>query len=268
MNPDGRTGHWWDPVLVDSGETAVLSLGPLFVRIHHGSDEWLVTWEHEGGDTEPVRASMLLSHDHFQAGDYARYVTRGARGAGSAVTIRPLLADRPVVIRPRQPVFVLPGEDTTLYLSSPIWVRIEVGDPPRRLREIPVLRLSDTWFGTSTREGELCYSARTHGRKSLEEVIWRPHRAVTPVHIQNHARDALPIEKLSLPVPLLSIYGDRYGRLWTEGVGLTHTSESDMATLVITPGAPADAGSAKLLTTPREAAERGRLVRAFSGLFG
>jgi hypothetical protein len=265
VNPDKQTDHWWDPVPVESGDTAILTLGPLIVKVHRGSDEWLVAWEREDDNAEPVRASMLRSRDEFQADSYNRYVTCSASGI---VSVKPLLADRPVVIRPRQPVFVLPGEDTTLYISSPVWIRIEAGDPPQSLQQISVLRLSDTWFGASTREGELCYAARTHARKALEEVIWRPHRVVTPVRIHNRAHDALPIEKLSLPVPLLSTYGDRDGSLWTESVSLTRAAEADMAVLRITPGAPSDARDAKLLTGPREIVEKGGLVRAFSGLFG
>lgn len=266
VNKDTRASHWWESLPVDTGETAVLSLGPMTARIHRGSDEWLIAWEREDDDVEPVRGSLLLSTDEFHADSYTRYVTCGACGV---VSVTPLLADRPVVIRPRQPVFVLPGEDTTLYLSSPIWIRIMAGDPPQSLQELSVLRLSDTWFGASTREGELCYSARTHGRKNLDEVIWRPHRAVTPVRIHNRAYDALPIEKLSLPVPLLSTYGDRDGRLWTESVSLTRTTDSELASLSIDAGAPGDALDAKLLSGPREYVEKsGLVVRAFSGLFG
>jgi hypothetical protein len=265
VKPQTQANHWWDPVPVDTGATAILTLGPLIVQLHRGNDEWLVGWEREGAGAEPVRASMLRTQNNFQADNYHRYVSCSACGV---VSVMPMLADRPVVVRPRQPVFILPGEDTTLYISSPVWVRIEVGDPPQALQEISVLRLSDSWFGPSTREGELCYAAPTQARKILAEVLKRPHRAVTPVRIHNRAANHLPIEKLSLPVPLLSTYGDDFGNLWTESVSLTRTPASDMAALVIAPGAPRDAPGAKLLTGPRELAERGGLVRAFSGLFG
>ncbi len=265
MNPDTQAKHWWNPVPVDTGETAILSLGPLIVQLHRGNEEWLVAWEREDGAAEPMRASMLRSRNEFQADEYHRYVTCNACGDAAA---RPMLADRPVVVRPHQPVFILPGEDATLYISSPVWIRLEVGDPPQVLLEIPVLRLSDSWFGPTTREGELCYATRTHARNSLAEVLRRPHRAVTPVRIHNRAASQLPIEKLSLPVPLLSIYGDEDGTLWTESVSLTRNPDTEMAALAITPGAPHDTTSAKLLTGPREFVERGSLVRAFHGLFG
>lgn len=265
MNRETGAKHWWTPLPVEFGDTATLSLGPLTARVHRGNDQWLIAWERESGDVEPVRSSLLLSTGEFHADNYSRHVSRST---GNLLAFKPLLADRPVVIQPRQPIFVMPDEELTLYLSSPVWAGIEAGEPPQPLRELPVLRLSDTWFGASTREGEICYSARTHARMTIEEVVWRPHRAVTPVRIHNRAHTPLPIEKLCLPVPLLSVYGDIDGRLWTESVSLARAVDSEMAALTIDGGAPRYARQAERLSGPRVIAERGGLVRAFSGLFG
>jgi hypothetical protein len=131
-----------------------------------------------------------------------------------------------------------------------------------------VQRLSDTWFGPSTREGELCYAARTHARNHLEQVPRRPHRAVTPVKVRNEAATLLPIEKLSLPVPMLSVYGDPQGGLWSEEVHLTRAADSDMASLRVVPGRPTFVTTADRLSGPRTEPGRGGLVRAFTDLFG
>ena len=251
---------------MSSGQTASLHIGPCSLHLHRASDEWLLSWERKDNGEELARAEHSLSNEGLKSVKYNRYVFHSPQGQ---VTMKPVLADRPVVIRPRQPVFVLPGEDTTLYLSSPVWIRIAAGSPPQTLDEIPVLHLSDTWFGPSTREGELCYAARTHARNHLEEVPLRPHRAVTPVRIRNRSGKHLPIEKLSLPVPLLSVFGRDDGSLWTEGVSLTRTSDDDMAELKLNPGPPRDAPRAVLLSGPRQQPDRsGLVVRAFSGLFG
>ena len=67
-------------------------------------------------------------------------------------------------------------------------------------------------------------------------------------------------------MPLLSLFCDPQGRLWTEGVTLTRTEESDMAALEVRQGAPPEAGDADLLTPPRTSAETNLLIRAFSSL--
>lgn len=262
---DAATAPWWAPLQIPSGRTAVLHLGPLTLRLYRSGDEWLLGAVRAEEVDEGSRAEVELAAGRPDIAAYERYVYRSAEGRAA---FRPLLADRPVVIRPRQPVFVLPGEETTFYISTPVWVGVAVGETPVVLRELPVLRLSDTWFGPSTREGELCYAARTHARSGLDEVPLRAHRAVTPVRIQNRADTQLPVEKLSLPVPLLSVYGRQDGSLWTESVRLMRATDSDMAALKVEPGPPSYAAGAVLLGGPRGQPEKTGLVRAFSGLFG
>ena len=91
---------------------------------------------------------------------------------------------------------------------------------------------------------------------------------MTPVRIRNEALSPLDLERLKLPVPRLSLFCDPQNRLWTEGVTLTRTEESDMASLDVREGAPAEADGAELLTPPRDATETSSLVRAFSSLLG
>ena len=136
------------------------------------------------------------------------------------------------------------------------------------LRELPSHRPSDTWFGKNTREGELCYATETRALLNLDHLPVLNRSAVTPVRICNHAPSPLLLERLKLPVPLLALYGDRRGRLWTQGVTLTRSEESDMATVDVLAGAPAEAGRTVLMTPARETPEAGLWTRAFSGLLG
>jgi hypothetical protein len=156
----------------------VLRPGPLTLKLfREAADAWHLWMSREewdetqaaearGGDTGcPDARRRVIERFVFNQQPEAR------------CACRPMLADRPVVVRARQSVFIPPGEEAMLYLSTPVWVSIDLGEPARALREIPVLRLSDTWFGPSTREGELCYAARTHARNHLDQVPRRPHRA-------------------------------------------------------------------------------------------
>ncbi|OOG28097.1 hypothetical protein B1C78_01910 [Thioalkalivibrio denitrificans] len=260
------TDHWWSSRDVETGKGICWSLGPLTLSLFRNEDAWHMWMSRQEVDDSRPTVARVEPLDAMPADtDAERFVYGKAPGR---VRLRPLLADRPVVVRARQPVFVPPGERTTLYLSTPVWLSIDLGDPARALKEVPVLRLSDTWFGPSTREGELCYAARTHARSHLDEVPRRPHRAVTPVQVRNEANTLLPIEKISVPVPLLSVYGDPETGLWTEEVHLTRSADSDLAALRIVPGKPSYAPRAERLSPPRAEPGRGGLVRAFSDLFG
>ncbi len=173
-----------------------------------------------------------------------------------------------MISSPRAPFHLLPGQETTLYVGSPIWVRLRVGEPAIQIKELPTRRPSDTWFGGSTREGELCYAIKTRAVTDLERLPVFHRSAVTPVLIRNRAGDPLWLEKLKLPVPYLSLFGADDGRLWTEGVSLTRSDEGEMASLEVGSGPPDEASRGQLLTPARRTSEPNLIIRAFSSLFG
>lgn len=258
---------WWQPVSIPDGSTLNCRIGPLYLRVRHVSGEWRVASEYEeeiAGPAAPV--TLQLDTAELPEDGPQRYI---APKSGEQLRLKPLLADRPVVIQPRQPVFLPSRTETTLYLSTPVWLQIEAGGGQMaELCELPTVRLSDTWFGPSTRVGELCYSGRTHARHDPAEVPYRSHRAITPIVIRNEADSILPLEKLSLPVPMLSVYGAEDGSLWTQRVTLLRRSDSDMADIKVDSAAPALAGKVRLISGPRQEGGRSGIVRAFSVLFG
>ncbi|WP_429885782.1 hypothetical protein [Geoalkalibacter halelectricus] len=266
VNDEQITSPWWSAREVAVGRGLTYVIGPFTVKMFRGGDVWWLWTVRDPGEEIPAALAQVEQMEQMpeDAGG-ERFVFSASPGR---LQVRPLLADRSVVFRAYQPVFVPPGEEATLFLSSPVWISLDLGEPARSLREMPVQQMSDTWFGPSTREGELCYAARTSARSHLEEVPRRAHRAVTPVRIRNEANSLLPIEKLSLPAPLLSVYGDADRGLWTEEVHLTRTPDSDLATLRVVPGPSRCAPHAELLSGPRRQPGRGGLVRAFSDLFG
>jgi hypothetical protein len=257
--------QWWKPRKVPQGHTLHCTMGPLCLQLHHDRREWRLAWSY-GEETEAECAVELdLRQGPLEAGEFERYAFSRQ---SDTITLLPMLADRSVVVRPRQSVFLPSGEETTLYLSSPLHLSLQVGAPVATLRELPMVVLSDTWFGPNTLSGELCYSGKTGARQALSDVPRRAHRALTAVHIRNDASTPLPLDKFSLPVPLLSVYGDSDGGLWTQGVSLVRTGHSDMAAVKIDKVPPRAGGNMELLSGPRRVQERGALVRAFDVLFG
>lgn len=258
--------RWWEPFRVEGGMTLACAIGPLTLFLCRDATEWRLWSERsDAGDAE-IRTGREPIRDAPGMEGAERFMFRDAP---ETVLLHPVLADRPVVVRPRYPTAIPPGEAATFYISTPVSVTVGVGEAGVRLCEIPSLCMSDTWFGPNTREGELCYATPTQARSRLDEVPRRPHRAITPVQVKNDSSGMLTIEKLSLPVPFLSVYGRPDGSLWTQAVTLTqHVTEGALASLRVGEGAPPEADGAALLTASRRTPERGGLVRAFSGLFG
>jgi hypothetical protein len=271
MNPDGRTAAtpaWWGP--------ASLAIGRGLYRRLGGTELWLVRDRHEwrfASRYHPQnREATEVGHGDVADSELPTtdVETRrlGCRNTNEPVRLSPRLADRPVVIRPAQPIALPAHEELVLYFTSPLWLQVEVGDPLVRFVEIPLQRPSDTWFGPSTREGEMCYALRTSARLELDDVPHRPHRALTELHVVNLADTALELDRLQVPLPLMSLYASGDGQLWTEIVTLERRDSDDKAELKLQRTPPARTGSPEIVARPREEASRGHLFRAFGGLIG
>jgi hypothetical protein len=188
--------------------------------------------------------------------------------ADGSLSLRPGLADRGVVFRPETRLTVLPEDEIELHVSSPIWVCVVAGSGSRQLIELPCHRPSDTWLGSTTVAGELCYASSTHCRLLLADIPWRSHRAVTTVRVCNRTDVPMPLERISVPLPNLELYGESTGRLVTSSIRLTREGDgTDLARLEIDDGPPSYARTAELLTKPRRETDEGGLVHAFAGLF-
>ncbi len=191
-------------------------------------------------------------------------LTRFAVGAADWLTLRPRHADRPVVARPEVPLVVGPGQTIQAYSSAPVWLAIDVGEV---ITETPVLRPSDTWFGTTT-EGRLCYAVRTHLRTDLDGVLIRAHRAITPIELRNEGADPLRIERILLPATHLPIYADSKGYLWSGAVCMTRTEGQENARVDVVEGPPAERPDAVLLSDPREPTSTlNPVLRVFNSVF-
>ena len=259
-----KQATWWKGQEVKVGEHLECRIGSLALTIGHGKDEWMLSSNAIAEEQADSRALFTTAKGLPEEVD-ERFVQSGDSGQ---IILAPLLADRPVVIRPRQPVYLLSGQTITLFLSTPIWLKIMVGDPAVLLKEMPVLALSDTWFGPSTREGELCYAGRTQARHDPADLPDRPHRAITPLTIHNKASSPLPLEKISLPVPMLALYGDQSGKLWTQKVTLTRQEQGELASIQIDSRTSEGDSDLTRLAEPRMESGRSGMTRAFSLLFG
>lgn len=256
----------WDEFTLDTGKCFEWRIGPLSVVIRRLDIEWQIAHTRQE-DTNFTNEPCDFSETDIlpeTIENYARYMFRETTGV---LTLKPLLADRPVISRPHVPFSLTAGEEVTLYVSTPLWLEVAVGKSRMKLCEIAIQRPSDTWFGPSTREGELCYASTTHCRHSREELPYRAHRAITPVLIRNKVDSTLLIERLNVPAPLLPLYSTPDGHLWTPKIQLLREGNGDMAALKIDTKPPADAKNAKQVSGPRIVTNESGLIRAFSSMF-
>ena len=173
-----------------------------------------------------------------------------------------------VVSRPTAPLHLMAGGEIPIYVRTPLWVRVEVGESAKVLREIPTVRLSDSWFGPNTVEGELCYASPTIARITMANVTPRPDRAVTRVLIRNDSGKVKVFEQLSLPVPYLALFASENDELWTQDVTLTSARNGKTVEVKVGKDTPMATDNAKRISEPRQRLERNTLTMGWSLIFG
>ena len=257
--------QWWGILNVPENNSFMLNNAAFILAVEHKAKEWCIHVKRNSElNIEESDKNFTHSIGEFTpvyCGDISRHIINGNT---NSLQIKRSLADRTVVCRPKSPITIVPGASVVIYLSTPIWLTIGLaGNKNILLKEVATQRLSDTWFGASTREGELCYASQTVGRLDIDKLPLRKQRAITPLLIKNEADNDLIFERIALPVPSLSLFSTKSGQLWTQDVSLIRENDGDFAKVKL--GRPQP--DSTYINGPRVEFGHGQLIRAFSAIF-
>lgn len=259
---------WWDRYTLTKDRWAHWRVGPFSLYAQPRGREWQVAiWQNsDAQDSSLLLDTATASEPDAETYSFSRHAIDSSE---TELELKPRLGDRPFIVSPEQPLFLLAGQKSVLYVSTIVWIQASVANGDGNvLLDVPTIRRSDTWFGDNTREGELCYSTKTSARTELGDVQRRPHRAVTPVEIRNEGAGILPIEQLRVPVPALSLYSDDDDQLWTDAVCFVRQEGQDSAAMTTPEPSAHLPGERTLIEKPRVPIATGTIVKAFSKLLG
>ena len=257
----------WGNFEIPPGTHGAWQIGPQDLAVGRTQHEWVINTAASSDPFDERASFRYLEQPLPDPAEGVKQLRCAVGGRGNTMQLAPSLADRPVVVRAEQPFTLLPDDETSFFVGSPVWVRLRVGSPARELTELPSLRPSDTWFGPNTREGELCYASRTRARASLEQAPVRPARALTRIRLRNGASDPIVFERLKIPVGHLSLYRAADGRLWTNGLSVTRGSAGGEVECAVDERAPPQAEGSAPIEPPRRVGP-GLFKRALSALIG
>lgn len=253
---------WPETLKVPLDHWIPVTIGPLSLSFSYRPGEWFIAWEHR----DPQEAAPVCStgaaqpvSDEQPVKEARRFLTGRTDGA---IRLRRELADRPVVARPELPAMVPSGDEVSIFVSTPIWVRVELEFPLRQLLEIPTLRPSDTWFGPNTRRGTVAYASQTAARLNLANLPAMAHRAITRITVRNETETVLPIDRICVPMPNLTLYADADGALWTSPLLAVYDGEKEPARVRLDDEVPADAKDPTKVAEPRERLPKSVFSRA------
>ncbi len=258
--------HWWGDFEFALDQTGLWRIGPMSLALTRLQGEWRVQYAESASMDDDDHWSVDFPGEEPDGN--ARVDRHFFHQTAGTVALQPKLADRAVVTRPANPLHLPPGEQTRLFVGSPVWIEVHVQASKVVLFDAPIQRPSDTWFGPSTWEGEMCYASRTQARLRLDEIPLRPHRAVTAVKIHNRGDDSLLLEKIKLPVRHFTLYALSDGMLWTNDLSVSIEKRLSTAELHIEEGPPSGVKATVLVSGPRERAEGRVISRTLGTIFG
>ena len=211
---------WWDPQSLGDG-CVHAQLGELGLWIRQEPREVIVS-----SSRDPEADPEGLTFDTgTEPGDVEarRFVMSDTK---ESVTFQPRLAERSVVVRPRIPVYLPPGQRASIFVTTPLNVLLLAGDV--LLEERSIWNPPETWFGASPVDGELCYASRTSGTRQRAELSVPPTRAVTEVLLENEGAETLEAKSIRLPMTRLNLAWDASDAcLVTETVRLVRKDASN-----------------------------------------
>jgi hypothetical protein len=256
--------RWWGRFSLEVETRAIWHVGPTRLAALRRAREWCIDYVEDPESRDDARVE-LPAPETVPAPSLARHRFAFAE-APEALWVTPVVPDRALVVHPEAQLHVPIGESITLFCSVPLWIRVEAGENRVPLLEAPIDRPSDTWFGPSTWEGELCYATTTKARLDRDAMPIRAHRATTELRIRNLLSETLHLQRINLAVPFLSLFSTPEGALWTESVTLERSTSGATGRLQV--GGPPKDAEAEMVAGARLASNTdGVLVRAFTALF-
>ncbi len=265
-----NTGRWWGEYSFDDNNVVRWSFPELDVTVRCQAKEWNVWHEYKSenaGDNlgfflEKTKGTDLLSSD------YQRYLYTENSGT---LEIMPKLPDRNLVTKPINPLILRPRQKTSLFVGTPVWFSIREKKEKNPFFEVPLRKLSDTWFGPSSVKGEVCYASKTHAVTSPEGLKHKSFRAIVPITIENKSQsESIKFEKINVPVTLLTLYCDENDRFWSSPIYLAKDDGSTEIQIKLDSLAQAESytGSRVVkLAEPRRREDHPLILRAYDMLF-
>ena len=253
---------FWAPIKIEHGATYGVGVGPLRIWVQRDGDDWHCLVHRDPGN--PIEGAVAdIKEAPPEDGQWRRI---GSVSGSPSLHIKPMMPNRPVVVRPEVPYTILPGERLQFFVGVPCWLSLHTEDDVRLLEE-PVIQLSKTWFGMPV-EGELAYAMRTWARRESDELDFEPWRVVCPVRLKNMTKEKMMFERICIRVQYLDIYADRYKGLWTNESGVTVRGGNNWSRISYARGAPSELRHAELLLKSPDEVKGGFSLRALTGAGG
>ncbi|MBW6535970.1 MAG: DUF432 domain-containing protein [Mariniphaga sp.] len=175
------------------GEHRIFSDENFSIGVKREKEGWIIL-NMENPTSEKPEDPDFATGEYFQT------------GKSNSLVIAPSLPVKPLVFKGSK-LHVSPGLKLTFFLKIPLTVQLyfSKNQPENLLKEIPVKRLSDTWFGEPF-DGEPAFALGNDFFQAPEEINLSPYETICPVTILNNSQGVLEVERLIIRTGNLALY--------------------------------------------------------------
>jgi len=245
--------QWWGTYQVEAGQSRFWRIGNVIICVDRVTNEWHIASCQAAENDDACNLKIPFDKLNFKTFTFHTQ---------AELELKPVLANLSLASKLERTLYIPGGEEILLYVSSPVWVRVQTGKSRIILAEIPTFILSDTWFGPNTCEGELCYAGHTYCSPHLKDIPSGPDRIISPMLIKNAGVTTLKLENISVPLPYLSVYSDAENFLWTEQL-YVYREEDSGPEVEIAKGPPKALNEITLLTEARKTINNSTGIKQF-----
>lgn len=250
--PNTSMGHW--------------KIGPLEFWIRRYENEWRIySRSLENPSLKDIVVQIPAADNHPSSIDVQRF---GVHETSDILTFQPVLADRAIVVRPEKPFHLPAKEEVAIFVMHSVWLKINYGVQQFSLTKLPIYRPSDTWFGSSNIDGELCYSARSKAKIRFSDLEVFPYRAVTKIQLQNKSNNDVFLERMKVALPSLSLYLSENQVFFTDSLIYSRQPEGREINISIHPAPQDVAGKCILIQKAVHKPEQNLVSKAINHLLG
>ena len=213
----------WSKILIEQGSTYYWKLGFKEIYLQKRNKEWLFSLQ----DLQET-AKDLICGEQASPPVNAEWLTF-IGDTGNTVLSLPAFPDRPIVVKPKTALKVLPEKEVLLFIEVPLYIQFysETNKSENLIFECSSQELSSTWFGEFD-DGTLAYSLPLDISTAFEKHKHAGHNIICPVRLINDSSMTLDVQRFLLNGEYLTIYKDKK-ELWSNEVKIKFKGESEFS---------------------------------------
>ncbi len=247
----------WSKVSIEQGRTYYWKIGFKGIYLQKRNKEWLFSLK----DSQDL-AKELIYGEQTSPVDNAEWLTF-IGDLSNTVQSLPAFPDRPIVVKPKTALKVLPEKDVLLFIEIPLYIQFysDTSKNENLIFECCSQELSSTWFGELD-DGTLAYSLPLEISTAFEKSKHASHNIICPVRLMNDSITTLDVQRFLLRGEYLTIYKHEKD-LWSNEVKIKFKGESEFSDVQYVNQAPSFVKKTVQIASPRSSKSTNVFSKSF-----